>query len=168
MNALYLLILNVCLSLVWIKWFVLTVHSNFKLWRWYFPLTLLCMVRRKKPFKLRQNKVTFKVHFVPLYPTANKSTLFMWWFGPRQAICSYLNLCWASSLPHINATKPQWVNHAIQCALDISRLFFFVWLAKDNPSLVRKDEIWGVVLECKSNWSLIIVILVLCTLSCQI
>ena len=48
------------------------------------------------------------------------------------------------------------VRCSVQCALDISRSFFFVSLTKDTPYLARKGKVWGVARECKSDRSFII------------
>ena len=51
---------------------------------------------------------------------------------------------------------------------DILWPFFSVWLMKDTPKLARKGKIWGVIRECKSDRSFVIVIVVLCVLSYHI
>ena len=45
--------------------------------------------------------------------------------------------------------KTNWNEISIQCALDLSRSFFFEVLTNDTPYLAFTGEIWGVVLECK-------------------
>ena len=52
----------------------------------------------------------------------------------------------------------------VQCALDISRLFFFEDFTKDTPWLAREGELWCIVREFKVCSKFIIA--VLCTLSC--
>ena len=61
--------------------------------------------------------ISYKIalRWMPLYLTDDKSTLVQIMVWCRQATSHYLSQWWLSPLSPYGVTRPQWVNHSLQC-----------------------------------------------------